>query len=230
MSQGSLKHRILYEDNHLIAVNKLAGELSQGDSTGDLPLLDKTRRYLKEQYHKPGNVFCGLIHRLDRPTSGLMLFAKTGKALTRMNKIFAERQLSKTYLAICAMPLSKPRGQLKHYLKKELAKNKSFVRRADSKGAKKAELRYSLLGRSDRYYLYEVELLTGRHHQIRAQFAEEGAPLRGDLKYGYPRSNTDGGISLHAYTLSFEHPVQKQAIEIKAPYPGTDKLWSQFDW
>lgn len=224
------QERVIYEDNHLIIVYKEAGELTQGDATGDLPLLEKTRAYIQHTYQKPGNVFCGLIHRLDRPTSGLMVFAKTSKALARMNALFQERAVDKRYWAITAAPLGNAEGLLEHYLKKNLKQNKSYPVDSAVKGAKRAQLKYRLVGQSDRFYAYEIELLTGRHHQIRAQFAAEGAPIRGDLKYGFPRSNPDGNLSLHAATLAFIHPVSTEKLNFKAAYRGPDRVWQLFKW
>lgn len=221
---------IVYEDNHLIVANKRPGELVQGDITGDEPLLEKVRQYIKETYKKPGNVYCGLVHRLDRPTSGLVVFAKTSKALTRLNALFHDREVEKTYYAITKIALQPAQGKLTHYLKKNSAKNKSFVSHPEIKGAREARLNYRQIGSSKSFYLYEVELLTGRHHQIRAQFAAAGAPLKGDLKYGFPRSNSDGSISLHAGKMVLVHPVSKEKLTFKAAYPGSDAIWKQFNY
>lgn len=221
--------RILFEDNHLLVLNKMAGELVQGDNTGDQPLLEKARQYIKETYNKPGNVFCGLVHRLDRPTSGIVVFAKTGKALARMNKIFEQREVAKTYYAVVQNPPKEKEATLEHYLKKEASKNKSFVRPAGDKQAKKAKLSYRLKASSQRYFLLEVELHTGRHHQIRAQLAAIGSPIKGDLKYGFARSNHDASISLHAGRLRFNHPVGGDLVDIKAQNPGEDAIWRIFN-
>lgn len=219
------KERLVYEDNHLLVACKLPGELVQGDITGDVPLLEKVRHYIKVTYNKPGNVYCGLVHRLDRPTSGLVVFAKTSKALARLNAIFQNREVEKTYYAVTKKAMQPAQGKLTHYLKKNSAKNKSFVGKAETKGAKKAELTYRLISTSQNYFLYEVGLLTGRHHQIRAQFAAAGAPLKGDLKYGFPRSNSDGSISLHAGKMNLLHPVTKEKLTFKVLYPGADEIW-----
>lgn len=221
---SSIKSRILFEDNHLIILNKLPGELVQGDNTGDQPLLEKVRTYIKVTYDKPGNVYTGLVHRLDRPTSGIVVFTKTSKALTRMNAIFEQRKLTKTYWALVKNEPSKEQDRLEHYLKKDAKKNKSFVVNGKTVGAKKAILTYALKSESDSFYLLEINLETGRHHQIRVQLAAIDCPIRGDLKYGYPRSNDDASISLHARYLSFEHPVSNETIEITAPLVS-DKVW-----
>lgn len=225
----SLRERIVFEDNHLIIVNKLAGELVQGDFTGDKPLLELVRDYIREKYNKPGNVFCGLVHRLDRPTSGLVVFAKTSKALTRMNKIFESRSLEKRYFAVLANRPPEELTRLEHWLKKDATKNKSFVVKPETKNAKKATLEYQLVASSQKYYLVEVNLLTGRHHQIRAQLAKENNPIKGDLKYGYPRSNHDASISLHAGKISFEHPISKEMLNLKAPCLSEDAIWRVFN-
>lgn len=225
-----LNKRILFEDNHLIVVNKLPGELVQGDSTGDKPLLEKVRDYIREEYNKPGNVYCGLIHRLDRPTSGIVAFAKTSKALSRMNAIFEKREVEKKYYAITRIKPPQSQAHLKHFLKKDQQKNKSFPASATTKGAKEARLDYRLIAESERYFLLEVLLHTGRHHQIRAQLAQEGMPIKGDLKYGFPRSNPDASISLHAGKLKFTHPIgPATTVEINAPCLADDKLWTIFN-
>jgi len=221
--------RILFEDNHLILVNKLSGELVQGDFTGDKPLLEKVRDYIKETYNKPGNVYCGLIHRLDRPTSGIVAFAKTSKALARMNKLFETREVDKRYYAIVKEAPEPSKAKLIHYLAKDAKKNKSFVYPEGKKGAKRAELDYRLLARSENYHLLEVKLHTGRHHQIRVQLAHIGSPIKGDLKYHYPRSNHDASISLHAGYLSFVHPVAQEKLEIRAQCLGADAIWRIFN-
>ncbi len=224
-----IEERVLYEDNHLLIVNKLAGELVQGDHTGDKPLLENARDYIREKYQKPGNVFCGLVHRLDRPTSGIVVFAKTSKALSRMNKIFEQRQVQKTYFAVVQNKPPKAEDRLTHFLKKEASKNKSFPRSSDDKSAKRAELTYWLKAESQRYFLLEIELHTGRHHQIRAQLAAIGSPIKGDLKYGFPRSNHDASISLHAGRLRFKHPVGGDPVDIRAANPGEDAIWRIFN-
>jgi 23S rRNA pseudouridine1911/1915/1917 synthase len=216
---------VLYEDNHLIAVNKTSSEIVQGDKTGDTPLSETLKQWLKEKYNKPGEVFIGVTHRLDRPVSGIVLFAKTSKALERMNAMFRESQLRKTYWAIVKNPPPQPEGELVHYLVRNEKQNKSYASVNEKPHSKKAVLTYRLIARSDRYFLLEIDLKTGRHHQIRCQLADIGCPVRGDLKYGYSRSNPDGGISLHARKVEFIHPVSKNEIEIIAPVPENDKLW-----
>ena len=221
---------ILYEDNHLIIVNKSPGEIVQGDKTGDEPLSETLKRYLKEKYRKPGNVFLGVVHRLDRPVSGVVLFAKTGKALARMNVLFSDKEaVTKTYRAIVERPPAKPADRVTHWLRRNEEQNKSFVTTPGAKGAKEAVLEYRTLFVGDHYTLLEVRLLTGRHHQIRAQLSAIGCPIKGDLKYGAKRSNPGGSISLHAQTLAFEHPVSHEKIVVTAPIPeGGDKLFGNF--
>lgn len=210
--------QIIYEDNHLLLVNKRAGELVQGDKSGDSCLVDELKAFIKERDNKPGNVFCGLVHRIDRPVSGVVIFAKTSKALTRMNAMVKERAIEKTYWAVskkCPEPME---GELRNWLVRNEKMNKSFVVADSTKeGAKEAVLDYKVIGKSDGgYYLIEVNLHTGRHHQIRCQLANIGCPIKGDLKYGAPRSNPDGSISLHARRVSFEHPVSHVKIDVKA--------------
>lgn len=218
---------MLYEDNHLIIVNKAAGEITQGDKTGDTPLPEKVKEYLKEKYNKPGNVFLGVIHRLDRPTSGIVIFAKTSKALSRMNELFRKDEVKKTYWAIVQSEPKPLAGTLKHYLWKNEKQNKSYAYpdNKQKKDAKLAILNYKLIAKSDNYFLVEVDLETGRHHQIRCQLGTIGCIIKGDLKYGAKRSNPDGSISLHARKVSFNHPISKELIEITAPTPD-DKLWT----
>ncbi|MDR1527616.1 MAG: RluA family pseudouridine synthase [Dysgonamonadaceae bacterium] len=216
---------VLYEDNHLIAVNKTSSEIVQGDKTGDTPLSETVKQWLKAKYSKPGEAFIGVVHRLDRPVSGVVLFAKTSKALERMNALFRDGQIRKTYWAIVKNPPPQPEGELVHYLIRNEKQNKSFATVNEKPGSKKAILTYRLLDRSDRYFLLEIDLKTGRHHQIRCQLAAIGCPVRGDLKYGYDRSNPDGGISLHARRVQFIHPVSRSEIEITAPVPENDTLW-----
>lgn len=223
-----LEERILFEDNHLLIVNKLPSEIVQGDKTGDVCLLDDVKSYIKETYNKPGNVYAGLVHRIDRPVSGAVIFAKTSKALSRMTLKIKEREFKKTYLAIVKNKPPKDTDELSDYMIKNENQNKSYIVKSDTKGAKLAQLRYRVIGSSDSYYLLEVELITGRHHQIRAQLAHMGCPIKGDLKYGFPRSNPDASISLHAYKLEFEHPTTKNIINIKAPQP-TGKPWECFE-
>lgn len=218
---------VLYEDNHLIIVNKAPGEIVQGDKTGDKPLSDLVKDYLKEKYNKPGNVFCGVTHRLDRPTSGVVVFAKTSKALSRLNEMFKKGEMDKTYWAIVKNRPQNEEATLTHYLIKNERSNKSAAFDVEKPNTKKAVLHYKLIGRSHNYYLLEVDLETGRHHQIRSQLAKIGSPIKGDLKYGAERSNPDGSISLHARSISFIHPVSKKKIDVVAPVPE-DRLWSEF--
>ena len=219
---------ILYEDNHLIAVAKRVGDIVQGDKTGDVPLSDLVKDYLKEKYQKPGNVYLGVVHRLDRPVSGVVLFAKTSKALPRLNKMFAEHAgVRKTYLAIVGNKPPQTEGTLTHWLTRNEKLNTARAYDHEVPGSKKAVLDYRLVAQSERYFLLEVELHTGRHHQIRCQLAKIGCPIRGDLKYGAPRSNPDGGISLHAWRLSLEHPVTHAPLIIEAPLPE-ERLWREF--
>lgn len=221
--------RVIYEDNHLIAVAKRAGDIVQGDKTGDVPLSDLVKDYLKEKYQKPGNVYLGVVHRLDRPVSGVVLFAKTSKALPRLNKMFAEHEaVQKTYLAIVGNKPPQPEGQLTHWLTRNEKQNTARAYDREVPGSKKAVLVYRLVAESERYFLLEVELHTGRHHQIRCQLAKMGCPIRGDLKYGAPRSNPDGSISLHAWRLSLEHPVTHVPLTIEAPLPE-ERLWREFE-
>ena len=218
---------VLYEDNHIIVVNKSASEIVQGDKTGDVPLSDMVKAYLKDKYQKPGNVFVGVTHRLDRPVSGLVVFAKTSKALSRLNEMFRVGQVQKTYWAIVKNEPKQSEAELVHWLVRNEKQNKSYAYEREVKDAKKAVLKYRMIGRSDNYSLLEVELMTGRHHQIRCQLSKMGCPIKGDLKYGSPRSNPDGSISLHARRISFVHPVSKELIELEAPLPE-DKLWHCF--
>jgi 23S rRNA pseudouridine1911/1915/1917 synthase len=210
---------ILYEDNHLIIVNKKTGDISQGDKTGDESLIDKVKKYIKYQYNKPGNVFSGLVHRLDRPTSGVIVFAKTSKALSRLNKMLREGKIKKTYWAVTEGVPVKNEDTLIHYLKKNPKTNKTTVFPRETEGAKKAVLHYKMLKKGERYALLEIDLETGRHHQIRAQLAKIGLPVKGDLKYGAKRSLKGGGIMLHARKIRFKHPVKNEILEITAPVP-----------
>lgn len=219
---------IIYEDNHIIVVNKSASEIVQGDKTGDVPLSEKVKAYLKEKYQKPGNVFVGVTHRLDRPVSGLVVFAKTSKALSRLNEMFRVGDVHKVYWAIVKNEPKLPETELQHWIVRNEKQNKSYAYDHEVKNAKKAVLKYRMIGRSDNYSLLEVELMTGRHHQIRCQLSKIGCPIKGDLKYGAPRSNPDGSICLHARRISFVHPVSKQLIELEASLPA-DKLWRCFD-
>lgn len=216
---------VLYEDNHLIIVNKQAGEIVQGDKTGDTPLSDIVKDWLKEKHNKPGNVYLGVVHRLDRPVSGVVLFAKTSKALPRLNKMFAEHdKVSKTYWAIVQNRPQASKGTLTHWLTRQEKNNTARAYDREVPGAKKAVLDYELIASGDRYHLLEIHLHTGRHHQIRCQLAKMGCPIKGDLKYGAPRSNPDGSISLHARNLTLEHPVSHEMISVTAPVPD-DRLW-----
>jgi len=225
--EGNLE--VLYEDNHIIAINKSNNELVQGDNTGDEPLSERVKKYIKKKYNKPGDVYLGLPHRLDRPVSGVILFAKTSKALVRLNDMFQARdQIKKTYWAIVKHRPEMEQGTLTGYIVKNHEKNKSNLYAKERKGAKFASLDYSLINLSQKYYLLEVNLHTGRHHQIRCQLAKMGSAIKGDLKYGYPRSNPDGGISLHAREISFIHPVKKEPITITATPPQNDNLWKEF--
>lgn len=218
---------VLYEDNHIIIVNKSSSEIVQADKTGDTPLSEMVKAFLKEKYNKQGNVYIGVTHRLDRPVSGIVVFAKTSKALARLNEMFAKKDVKKTYWAIvCKMP-PQEEGQLVNYLVKNEKQNKSYAYDKEVPNSKKSILNYKLIGKSDRYCLLEVDLQTGRHHQIRCQLAKIGCVIKGDLKYGAERSNKDGSISLHARSISFTHPVSKQEINVVAPCPN-DELWNYF--
>lgn len=219
---------VLYEDNHIIIVNKTASEIVQGDKTGDTPLSEIVKQYLKEKYAKPGNVFIGVTHRLDRPVSGLVVFAKTSKALSRLNEMFKGSEVKKTYWAVVKERPPKDEDELVHYLVRNEKQNKSYAYDTERPGSKKAILHYRLIGRSQNYYLLEVDLKTGRHHQIRCQLAKMGCPIKGDLKYGFPRSNPDGSICLHARRVRFIHPVSKQLIDVEAPLPSGN-LWNGFE-
>jgi 23S rRNA pseudouridine1911/1915/1917 synthase len=215
---------VVYEDNHVIIVNKSSSEIVQGDKTGDKPLSETVKEYIKEAYAKPGNVFLGVVHRLDRPVSGVVLFARTSKALPRLNNMFRNGEVRKTYWAIVKDAPPQPSGTLEHWLVRNEKQNKSYAYDREVPNSKKAILNYRVIGSSDNYYLLEVDLKTGRHHQIRCQLAKMGCPIKGDLKYGAKRSNPDGSISLHARSISFTHPVSKQPIEAVAPVPE-DNLW-----
>lgn len=217
--------QIIYEDNHLIAINKRVGDIVQGDKTRDTPLSDHVKSYIKSKYNKPGEVFLGVTHRLDRPTSGIIVFAKTSKALSRMNKIFAEKDAEKIYWAIVKSTPKNAKDTLIHWLKRNPKQNKSYAYPKEIPDSKRAELEYQILKTLDNYTALEILLKTGRHHQIRAQLASIGCPIKGDLKYGFDRSNPDGGICLHARKLSFEHPVKKELISFEAP-PPDDAIWN----
>lgn len=218
---------VVYEDNHIIVVNKTASEIVQADKTGDTPLSETVKQYLKEKYQKPGNVFIGVTHRLDRPVSGLVIFAKTSKALTRLNEMFRTNAVKKTYWAVVKNAPKEPEGELVHFLVRNEKQNKSYAYEVEKPGSKKAILNYRVIGKSDNYYLLEVDLKTGRHHQIRCQLAKMGCPIKGDLKYGFPRSNPDGSICLHARYVRFIHPVSKELITVEAPVPAGN-LWNNF--
>ena len=217
--------QVLYEDNHIIIINKRAGDITQGDKTGDKPLSDVVKEYVKDKYNKPGNVFIGTVHRLDRPTSGIVIFARTSKALERLNKMLRDKTISKTYWALVKNKPKKESDTLIDFLKKDTKKNKSFVYKKEIEGSKKATLHYKIIKKLDNYTLLEIDLETGRHHQIRTQLSSIGSPIKGDLKYGFDRSNKDGSISLHARKIEFIHPVSKENISLIAPTPD-DVIWN----
>ena len=218
---------VLYEDNHIIAVNKQPSDIVQGDKTGDKTLSDQVKAYIKHKYNKPGEVFLGVVHRLDRPVSGAILFARTSKSLTRLNQMLKDHLISKTYWAVVKNLPAQNEGHLVNFLTRNEAKNKTYVSQFEIKGSQRAELTYKLISSSDKYHLLEIELLTGRHHQIRAQLAAIGLPIKGDLKYGFPRSNADGSIHLHARRITFNHPVQNTPVGIVAN-PPNDSVWNFF--
>lgn len=222
-----LENQILFEDNHIIIINKKSSQIVHSDKTGDVSLEEMVKHYLKTKYNKPGNVYCGLVHRLDRPVSGVVMFAKTEKALVRLNKMMKEHQIHKTYWAIVRNNNIKPKATLVNFLIRNEKQNKTYVTKDTNKG-KYAELDYEVLKKSDNYQLLKVNLKTGRHHQIRVQLSNIGCPIKGDLKYGFERSNKDASISLHARELEFLHPVKKEPIKIIAPLPK-DSLWQWFD-
>ena len=230
MKEVSTPHnlQILLEDNHLIVINKRVGDIVQGDITGDTPLSDVVKEYLKVKHQKPGNVYLGVVHRLDRPTSGIVVFAKTSKALNRLNAIFKNRESQKTYWAIVKKPIRQPQERLVHYLLKNTKNNTSKAFEKEVKNSKQAILEYKIIRQIDNYVLLEIELFTGRHHQIRSQLSVIGSPIKGDLKYGFDRSNPDGGINLHAQKLCFTHPVTKEAIQIECSPPKMN-LWEKFN-
>ena len=217
---------VIYEDNHIIVVNKESGEIVQGDKTGDTPLSDCVKDYLKRKYQKPGNVFLGVVHRLDRPVSGLVVFAKTSKALSRLNEMFRKGAVHKTYWAIVKNAPKEPSGRLTHWICRNEKQNKSYAYNSEVSGSKKAVLDYRLLASGDNYHILEIRLLTGRHHQIRCQLSAMGSPIRGDLKYGAQRSNPDGSISLLSRHVEFVHPVSKELVSLDAPLPK-DNLWQK---
>ncbi|TRO65164.1 RluA family pseudouridine synthase [Christiangramia sabulilitoris] len=222
-SKDNLK--VLHEDNHIIIVNKRPGDIVQGDKTGDKPLSEVVKSYLKEKYNKPGNVYLGVVHRLDRPTSGIVVFSKTSKALPRLNKLFQDKKVKKTYWAVVKNPPPNEEGELVHYMKRNSKQNKSYAHIKEVPESKKAILDYRLLKKLDNYYLLEIDLHTGRHHQIRSQLSSIGSPIKGDLKYGFDRSNKDASIHLHSRELKFIHPVSKEPIRIVAP-PPSDPIWN----
>ena len=217
--------QVIYEDNHLIAINKRPGDIVQGDKTGDAPLSEIVKLYIKEKYNKPGNVYLGVAHRLDRPTSGIVVFAKTSKALPRLNKLFAEKMTKKTYWAVVKKLPEKREDTLTHWLKRNTKQNKSYANKKEVPASKKAILSYQTVKELNNYFLLEIDLKTGRHHQIRAQLTAIGCPVKGDLKYGFDRSNKDGSIHLHARKLSFIHPVKKELLELTAT-PPKDPIWN----
>lgn len=220
--------QVLFEDNHLIVINKRPGDLVQGDKTGDAPLSEVVKEYIKEKYNKPGNVYLGVVHRLDRPTSGIVLFAKTSKALPRLNKLFKDKEAKKTYWAVVKNAPPQQKGTLVHYMKRNPKQNKSYAHIKEVPESKKAILDYRILKQLDNYYALEIDLHTGRHHQIRSQLSAIGCPIKGDLKYGFDRSNKDASIHLHARKLSFVHPVKLEQITIVAPLPK-DSIWNALD-
>lgn len=222
-----ISSRILFEDNHLVIVNKLPSEIVQGDKTGDQPMSELLKEYIKVKYEKPGDVFLGVVHRIDRPVSGAVIFARTSKALSRMTDLIRLRKVKKTYWAIVKNRPSEDQATLRHFLSRNEAKNKSFVSIEEKSGTKEAVLSYRLLAQSKDYYMLEIDLETGRHHQIRAQLAAVGCPIKGDLKYGFPRSNPDTSISLHARSVEFIHPIKKEQVHIIAN-PPDDALWNFF--
>lgn len=227
MGNSPLENRILYEDNHLLIVNKIPGELVQGDKTGDIPLVDTCKNYIKKKYQKPGKVFIGLPHRLDRPVSGVVIFSRTSKSLSRMSELFKNKDIQKTYWAVVKEKPRKDKEQLVHFMIRNSKQNKSYSHDKVVKGSKKAELIYKVISKSDRYYLLEIDLLTGRHHQIRSQLSKVGMPIKGDLKYGFDRSNKDASIHLHARKIKFFHPTKNQEIEVIAS-PPKDPLWDYY--
>lgn len=225
------ENQILFEDNHIIIINKKAGQLVQGDKTGDISLLDEVKSYIKQKYSKPGNVFAGLVHRIDRPTSGIVMFAKTSKALTRLTEMIKKREIKKTYWAVVKKNEIPETQRLVHYLKKNEKNNKAIIFNSSSaqRGSKEAILTYKIIKKSDHYLLLEIDLETGRHHQIRAQLSAIKCPIKGDLKYGADRSNSDGSIHLLARKIEFIHPIKKEKIVLEAPVPENDNLWKSFE-
>lgn len=224
---GGASLQVLYEDNHIIAVNKHPSDIVQGDKTGDTPLSDFVKHYVKEKYNKPGDVFIGTVHRIDRPVSGIVLFAKTSKALTRLNRMFQTKEIQKTYWAVVKNKPQNTKGTLVHFLKKNEAKNISKAYEKETFGALRSELNFELICSSDNYHLLEIKPLTGRHHQIRVQLSKMGSPIKGDVKYGFDRGNKDASIHLHARKVEFIHPVKKESVTIIAP-PPNEVLWNEF--
>lgn len=218
---------VIYEDNHLLIVNKEAGVLVQGDQTGDKTLTDYAKDWLREKYDKPGNIFCGVVHRLDRPVSGAVILAKTSKGLERMNKLFRSKEVYKTYWAVVKRRPKDEKGKLVHWLIKDPSRNVTTAHRVEVEGAKRSELNYKVLGKLNEHYLLEIQPLTGRPHQIRVQLAEIGSPIRGDVKYGFSKPNPDGSINLHAKNLKFDHPIKKEPLFIRAGLPE-NAFWEQF--
>jgi 23S rRNA pseudouridine1911/1915/1917 synthase len=216
--------QVLYEDNHLIVINKRPGDIVQGDKTGDTPLSDVVKEYIKIKYNKPGNVYLGVVHRLDRPTSGIVVFSKTSKALPRLNKLFKDKDAKKTYWAVVKNSPPKQKDTLLHYMKRNPKQNKSYAHTKEVPDSKKAVLEYHIIKELNNYFLLEIDLHTGRHHQIRSQLSAIGSPIKGDLKYGFDRSNKDASIHLHARKLTFVHPVKKEPLNIIAP-PPADAIW-----
>ncbi|MEN8703518.1 MAG: RNA pseudouridine synthase [Polaribacter sp.] len=217
--------KVLFEDNHIIIVNKRSGDITQGDKTGDKPLSDVVKEYIKDKYNKAGNVYLGVVHRLDRPTSGVIIFARTSKALERLNKVLRDKEIYKTYWAVVKNHPKKEKATLINFLKKNPKNNKSSVFQKEIEGSKKAILHYSVVKKLDNYTLLEIDLETGRHHQIRAQLSNIGYPIKGDLKYGFNRSNKDGSIHLHARKIEFIHPVTKEKVSVIAPTPN-EVIWN----
>lgn len=223
----SLPLQVLFEDNHIIIINKRSSDIVQGDKTGDMPLSEHVAKFLKEKYNKPGNAFIGVVHRLDRPVSGVVIFAKTSKALSRLNEMLRNKEIRKIYWAVVKNKPPQKEGHLIHYLRKNQEKNVSRAFEKEVKGSLRGELKYELIASSDNYHLLEIELMTGRHHQIRAQLSAIGCPIKGDLKYGFPRGNPGGAIHLHSRYCAFDHPVKEERVEVTAPVPD-DPLWNEF--
>ncbi len=225
ISLSEFEKSILYEDNHIIIINKKPSEIVQGDKTGDKPLSEKVKGYIKTKYNKPGNVFTGVVHRLDRPASGAVIFAKTSKALARLNEMLRNKEIDKTYWAVVKNKPPKEKEHLTAFLKKNQQENKSYIVDENVNGALKAEMEYEIINRSENYYLLQIKLFTGRHHQIRVQLSSAGCPIKGDVKYGFARTNDDASIHLHAREIEFIHPVKKEKIHIIAPAPD-ESLWN----